>query len=135
MTPNTLEVLEYYNTTEGNLKPWLSRHPTNPSTLTFLDGRRSTHLRVLSADLTSSADLVIGCNDHAAPNAPGYLTSYAVDPSTGQLTYIDAVNTGGFPVPDYGVAAGNTYNTNLSHPIPSHPVLSLHLHPRTTDTD
>ncbi|KAK7755015.1 hypothetical protein SLS62_003099 [Diatrype stigma] len=82
VTPNTLEVLEYYNTTEGNLKPWLSRHPTNPN-------------------------LIIGCNDHAVPNAPGYLTSYALDPSTGQLTYIDAVNTGGFPVPDYGVAAAH----------------------------
>ncbi|KAI1874111.1 uncharacterized protein JN550_002690 [Neoarthrinium moseri] len=82
VTPNTLKVLNYFNTSEGNLKAWLNRHPINPN-------------------------LVIGCNDHAAPNAPGYLTSYSLDPSTGQLTYIDAVNTGGFPVPDYGVAAAH----------------------------
>jgi hypothetical protein len=31
VTPNTLKVAGYYNTSEGNLKPWLSRHPINPS--------------------------------------------------------------------------------------------------------
>lgn len=31
VTPNTLRVANYYNTSEGNLKAWLSRHPVNPS--------------------------------------------------------------------------------------------------------
>lgn len=31
VTPNTLEVSGYYDTSEGNLKAWLSRHPVNPS--------------------------------------------------------------------------------------------------------
>ncbi|WVF71077.1 hypothetical protein IAT40_005874 [Kwoniella sp. CBS 6097] len=82
VTPNTLKVAARYNTSEGNLKPWLSRHPIN-------------------------SNIVIGCNDHAVPNAPGYLTSYALDPATGELKYIDAVDTGGYPVPDYGVAAAH----------------------------
>jgi hypothetical protein len=58
----------------------------------------------------ADADIVVGSNDHAVPNATGYLTSYALDPDTGVLTYIDAVDTGGFPVPDYGVATGELNN-------------------------
>ncbi|WRT66046.1 uncharacterized protein IL334_002998 [Kwoniella shivajii] len=76
--PNTLKVAARYNTSEGNLKPWLSRHPINSR-----------------------------CNDHAVPNAPGYLTSYSLDAKTGEMKYIDSVDTGGYPVPDYGVAAAH----------------------------
>ncbi|KAH8880873.1 putative isomerase YbhE [Thozetella sp. PMI_491] len=82
VTPNTLKVVNYYNTCEGNLKPWLSRHPVNPN-------------------------IVLGCNDNAVPNAPGYLTSYSLNQRTGKLQYIDSVNTGGFPVPDYSIAAAH----------------------------
>lgn len=31
VTPNTLQVAGYYDTADGNLKAWLSRHPVNPS--------------------------------------------------------------------------------------------------------
>ena len=31
VTPNTLEVVKYYDTAEGHLKAWLSQHPANPS--------------------------------------------------------------------------------------------------------
>ncbi|ODN74348.1 hypothetical protein L202_06764 [Cryptococcus amylolentus CBS 6039] len=82
VTPNTLKVAARYNTSEGNLKPWLSRHPIN-------------------------SNIVVGCNDHAVPNAPGYLTSYSLDPKTGEMKYIDSVDTGGYPVPDYGVGAAH----------------------------
>ncbi|WWD08726.1 hypothetical protein V865_006839 [Kwoniella europaea PYCC6329] len=80
--PNTLIVAARYNTSDGNLKAWLSRHPIN-------------------------SNIVIGCNDHAVPNAPGYLTSYSLDSKTGEMKYIDSVDTGGYPVPDYSVAAAH----------------------------
>ncbi len=72
------------------------------------------------------ADLVIGCNDDAARHAPGYLTSYVLDPRTGELAYIDAVDTGGFPVPDYGAAAGNIYH--ISYPSLYHTTNPEHQH-------
>jgi hypothetical protein len=104
VTPNTLQVLSYYNTSEGNLKPWLNRHPINPSEYLC---RCSVVIKGNCSDTSSLfTDLVIGSNDHAAPNATGYMTSYALHPNTGELTYIDSVDTGGFPVPDYGVGAG-----------------------------
>lgn len=109
VTPNTLEVLEYYNTTEGNLKAWLSRHPINQSKLSLAEYEYKNQSNLF-------VDLVIGCNDYAAPDAPGYLTSYTLDSNTGELTYIDVIDTGGFPVPDFGVAAGNT-NSSIHHPI------------------
>ncbi|WWC98994.1 hypothetical protein V866_005888 [Kwoniella sp. B9012] len=80
--PNTLKVAARYNTSDGNLKAWLSRHPIN-------------------------SNIVIGCNDNAVPNAPGYLTSYSLDSKTGEMKYIDSVDTGGYPVPDYSVAAAH----------------------------
>nr|XP_019050072.1 hypothetical protein I302_00493 [Kwoniella bestiolae CBS 10118]OCF29002.1 hypothetical protein I302_00493 [Kwoniella bestiolae CBS 10118] len=80
--PNTLKVAARYNTSDGNLKAWLSRHPIN-------------------------SNIVLGCNDNAVPNAPGYLTSYSLDSKTGEMKYIDSVDTGGYPVPDYSVAAAH----------------------------
>ncbi|KAI1273107.1 putative isomerase YbhE [Xylaria sp. FL0933] len=82
ITPNTLEVVKYYNTSDGNLKAWLNRHPVNPS-------------------------IILGVNDNAHPNKPGYMTSYHLDRETGQLTFIDSVDTGGYPVPDYSIAAAH----------------------------
>ena len=35
------------------------------------------------------------------------MTSYAVDPSTGEMTYIDSVDTGGYPSAQYSVAAAH----------------------------
>nr|XP_019004539.1 uncharacterized protein I203_02659 [Kwoniella mangroviensis CBS 8507]OCF68000.1 hypothetical protein I203_02659 [Kwoniella mangroviensis CBS 8507] len=80
--PNTLRVAARYNTSDGNLKAWLSRHPIN-------------------------SNIIIGCNDNAVPNAPGYLTSYSLNSKTGEMKYIDSVDTGGYPVPDYSVAAAH----------------------------
>ncbi|KAI0964797.1 putative isomerase YbhE [Xylaria arbuscula] len=82
VTPNTLEVIKYYDTSDGNLKAWLNRHPDNPS-------------------------IILGSNDNAYPNKPGYLTSYHLNRETGELTFIDTVDTGGFPVPDFSIAAAH----------------------------
>ncbi|KAI1362247.1 Lactonase, 7-bladed beta-propeller-domain-containing protein [Xylaria arbuscula] len=82
VTPNTLEVVKYYDTADGHLKAWLSQHPTNPS-------------------------IILGVNDDAHPDKPGYMTSYYLNRRTGKLTFIDAVDTGGYPVPDYSVAAAH----------------------------
>ncbi|KAI1322373.1 Lactonase, 7-bladed beta-propeller-domain-containing protein [Xylariaceae sp. FL0255] len=72
VTPNTVKIFGHYDTSEGNTKAWLSRHPVNPN-------------------------IILGSNDHAVANKPGHLTSYSLDPITGKLTYIDSVDTGGFP--------------------------------------
>ncbi|KAI0425073.1 putative isomerase YbhE [Xylaria sp. FL1042] len=82
VTPNTLEVVKYYDTFDRNLKAWLNRHPDNPS-------------------------IILGVNDNAHPNKPGYMTSYHLDRETGKLTFIDSVDTGGYPVPDYSIAAAH----------------------------
>ncbi|WVW79843.1 hypothetical protein I302_101813 [Kwoniella bestiolae CBS 10118] len=87
--PNTLKVAARYNTSDGNLKAWLSRHPIN-------------------------SNIVLGCNDNAVPNAPGYLTSYSLDSKTGEMKYIDSVDTGGYPVPDYSVAAAHYFGQSAS---------------------
>ncbi|KAJ7581200.1 Lactonase, 7-bladed beta-propeller-domain-containing protein [Mycena floridula] len=79
---NSLTVKGY--TTGGdsdNFKAWMSRHPTNPN-------------------------IVIASNDHAVANATGYITSFALNSATGDLTFLDRKDSGGIQTA-FGVAAAH----------------------------
>ncbi|KAJ7201652.1 Lactonase, 7-bladed beta-propeller-domain-containing protein [Mycena pura] len=78
----SLAVKGYTSGGDNDFKGWFSRHPINPN-------------------------IIISCNDQSTPFSIGNISSFLLDPASGNLTLLDKKNSGGIETPD-GVSAAHT---------------------------